>query len=208
MTATPLWTPGPIWAGERVFVLGGGPSLRAEDVRRLTGARVIAVNGAYEVAPFADMLFFNDLGWYRRHERKVAAWPGLVVTASVRRMRFAHNVKRVQTETTRPFPPIGSGLIKWGPSSGHRAVATAVMLGAGWIGLLGFDMREVAGRTHFHDEYRNDPTRYRDLFIPGFTGWHSAAEAIGVTIVNLTAGSALTEFPMMSLDEVLACARS
>lgn len=185
-------------------MLGSGPSLTGERLDALSRERVIAVNGACRAAPAADILFFSDLGWFRSHEAEVNAWPQLAVTSSERRVAWPPNVRRVCGDRSgRHFPPRGSGYIKWGPSSGHRAVATALMLGARWIGLLGFDMREVGGRTHFHNEYRNDPSRYRDLFVPGFRGWRQAAEEAGTEIVNLTQGSALTEFPMATLDEVL-----
>jgi hypothetical protein len=198
-----IWRPGEIWAGERCFVIGGGPSLLSERLDGLSGERVIVVNGAGALMPDADILFFNDSGWLQKHEALVCRWPGTVVTSSTRRLRLPATVERVATQAGRGFPPKGGGMIKWGPSSGHRAVATAVMLGARWVGLLGFDMREVEGRTHFHDEYRNHPARYSDLFLPGFLGWARAAAEAGVEIVNLTQGSALKEFPMATLREVL-----
>jgi hypothetical protein len=66
-------------------------------------------------------------------------------------------------------------------------------------------MRFVEGREHFHGEYKGprDVGIYERDFLPGFAGWNEAARAVWVEVVNATKGSALKEFPFMSLDEVL-----
>jgi len=56
----PLWTAPRIWDGGECFILGGGPSLRVEQVSSLQGHRVIAVNQAYKLGNWIDVLFFGD----------------------------------------------------------------------------------------------------------------------------------------------------
>lgn len=117
----PIWTPQPLFSGETVFCVAPGPSLTAATTQRLEGQRVIAVNHAVYNAPFADVLFFTDAGWFEavndanpEHRRKEAfrgrpgndvwprrqfieSFPGLVVT-------FAPVAKRVLDDPSNPYP--------------------------------------------------------------------------------------------------------
>lgn len=198
------WTIPPLWRGMSCFVLGSGPSLTKSDVDRLCGAKVIAVNCAVRLAPFADVLFFSDTGWFMRFRREVESFTGMIVTVSPKAAEAMHGrTKLVSAEYHNGFPPVGSGFIREGKCSGQRAISLAVALGVFRGTLLGFDMRAVDGRSHFHDEYVNDPGRYGEHFMPAFRGWHRDAERSGVRIVNATRGSALTEFPMSTLDQEL-----
>lgn len=183
------------------FVLGSGPSLNRETAARLEGRYVIAVNNSYQRAPFAD-LFFNDINWFRKHRTDVERLPGRAFSTSYKAAQECAKVRYVSAEIRAEFP--APGIIRDGKCSGQKAIGLAVSLGARRIVLLGFDMREVDGRTHFHDEYRNDASRYSDYFIPAFAGWRESAARIGVSIVNATPNSALTEFPVTSLDLELA----
>lgn len=53
------------WDGETVIILGGGRSLTQDQVDYCRGkARVIAINKAYQLAPWADMLWAPDPAWF------------------------------------------------------------------------------------------------------------------------------------------------
>lgn len=198
------YAPPMLFEGQTAFVLGSGPSLTARDVERLRHRNVIAVNTAATVAPSAPVLFFNDSGWFAKHRHLVGAWSGLALTTARSVLRDAPNVRCVLFENRPDFPQPGCGVFKVGRSSGHRAVSLAIGMGAMRVALLGFDMREVNGRSHFHDEYRcRDPKLYALSFIPGFDGWDAAARKVGVDIVNCTHGSPLTELRISDLEEVL-----
>lgn len=103
------------------------------------------------------------------------------------------------------FPRLGSPEVQAGRSTGHSAISLAIAMGAARVPLVAYDMRMVEGREHFHADYMpcRDLTIYEKEFVPGFTGWNKAALASGVQIVNVTPGSAITEFPCADLDEVL-----
>lgn len=254
-----IWTPEPLFRGETVFCLACGPSLTQETVEKLRGRRVIAVNSSVYMAPWADVLFFTDAGWFEAYNEDapkkrnpdfagrhgndvwprrqfVEAFPGLVVT-------FARVAKRVLDDPSNPyqmarkprvlrvkacgasthapkragrvgyepgFPPIGSPEIQAGRSSGHSAISLAIAMGARRVCLIGYDMRLVDNREHFHSDYRGgrDLTIYEKEFVPSFHGWNEAARASGVEILNCTPGSAVQEFRFADLGEVLACAQS
>lgn len=209
------WSPEPIWKGETVFCLASGPSLTQAVAERVRGRKTIAVNSSCLLAPWADVLYFTDSGWYEQHRDLVRDWPGLVVSMSrTAKRELPDKVKRVKGrgDPTLPpkFPPLGSPDIQQGRSSGHTAASLAISLGAACVPLLGYDMRLVDGREHFHSEYSGprDLNLYANEFVPGFRGWNAAALRAGVRILNCTPGSAVLEFPFADLNEVLTCEQS
>jgi hypothetical protein len=200
-----IWAPEPQWLGRTVFLLGGGPSLRDFKVQRLKGKTVMAVNSSCHAAPWADILFFTDYNWMQAHLDIVKAWKGLVVTPSSHaKTVLGDRIRRIQLVNRPDFSRPGELTLKFGRSSGHTAISLAVALGAARIVLLGYDMRRVDGRSHHHDDYLNttDALYERD-FIPWFKGWNEAAQARGIEILNATPGSALLEFPLVSIEDVL-----
>jgi hypothetical protein len=235
-----FWTPQPLFNGETVFCLASGPSLTKEDADKLKGRRVIVVNSSYLFAPWADVLFFTDNGWYEKHKDLVRDWPGLVVTMSKQAKRELDDpaLKRTTPRILRvkgcgdpdaqprqriadgvlpkvpKFPPIGSPEIQQGRNSGATAVSLAIAMGAAKVAMLGYDCRVVNGREHCHDEYGSravdgaaprgrDWSLYDNEFKRAFNGWNESALASGVSIVNCTDGSAITEFPFAKLEDVL-----
>lgn len=195
------WPLQPILAGETVFVIGGGASLRGFDFGRLAGLRTIAVNQAAAHVATPDMLFFTDTNWFEANEALVRGWPGIAFTASRESKRRHAGLRQVLTTATNDFPP---GLVRRGRSSGHTAVGLAIALGAPLTVLLGFDMHAEPGRSHFHDEYRTwDAAMYAREFIPSFAGWDRGARALGATVLNATPGSALDEFRRADLADLL-----
>jgi hypothetical protein len=203
------WTPERIFEGETVFCLASGPSLTEEVCTRVRGRRSIAINSSAVLAPRASVLFFTDSSWYEQRRDLVANWAGLVISMSrTAKRELPDKVKRVRGEgDPQALPGFNRGqhVIQQGRSSGHTAISLAIALGAARVVLLGYDMRLVGGREHFHGEYKGprDIDIYERDFRPGFAGWNDAARAAGVEIVNATKDSALMEFPFMPLDEVL-----
>lgn len=188
--------------GETIFVLGSGPSLSKEQIERVGSRTAIAVNCSYLLAPNAQFLFFNDKTWLTpKRLADLSGFRGQIVTTA-----RIDGQARLCTEIRNDFPPVGCGVARQGRSSGHIAVGLAVAMGAARVVMLGFDLREVDGRSHFHNEYPARDGRgsvYANECIPGFDGWNAAAKRRGATILNATPGSALKEFPMVTLDEVL-----
>lgn len=206
------WTPEPIWKGKTAFCLASGPSLTQAVADEVRGRHTIAVNSSCSLAPWAEVLYFTDSSWYEQRRQIVADWPRLVVSMSPTAKReLPDKVRRVKGlgdpgfQPVR-FPPPGSDVILQGRSSGHTAISLAVALGACRVVMLGYDMRVVDGKEHCHAEYsgERDLRQYANDFVPAFAGWNDIAIAAGVEILNATPGSAVTEFPMVDLDEVLA----
>jgi hypothetical protein len=205
----PIWNPDRrMFAGETMALLGGGWSLHGFDAERelMDRCRVMAINSSIRLAPWADVLVFTDNNWYDDNRAAVEAFPGLVVTPSRHaKHKSPGKVNRISV-INRPDFTFGSGTdMKFGRSSGHTGITVAIALGVTRILLLGYDMRIVDGRSHFHDEYgTQDHKLFSHDFLVHWKDWRKAAEAVGVDIINCTPGSALKEFREMSLEEALA----
>lgn len=232
----PTWQVEPEWAGETVAILGGGPSLTQAQVDACRGrCRAIAVNNAYQLAPWADLLYFSDEVWWCWHHGGVEnrtvngigqciqhkgdpryhAFAGRKVALSnAATFRREPAVRILQNYEAQPgLCEIKDGVYT-GRSSGYQAINLAAHLGARRILLLGFDMRAVAGRTHWHsgtpDAHRR-PTAASDLehaMLPHFQTLVAPCAARGIEIVNCTPGSAIACFPRATLDEALAASGS
>lgn len=193
------WTPTPLFAGQTVFILGGGPSLASTDLEAVDPARSIAVNVAGELLPRTAVLFSRCATWCEGNVDLLRGWPGLAVVTRARLAAKAPNVKIVAMERRDTFPAPGHHAIRYGRSSGHAAVSLAVAMGARRIVLLGFDCRPVDGRTNWHDRYAEARLAIYPEFARAWRGWHAAARRVGVEIVNATPGSATDEFPIVEL---------
>ena len=203
------WSVPCLWPGATVACLGGGPSLTVEQLNELRGrARVIAINDAWRLAPWADALYACDGRWWRKQDG-VRAYAGLKITLSNSAAQVAAwpEIKVLENTGTEGLELSPHGL-RTGRNGGYQAINLAVHLGARRILLLGYDMRLSAdGRSHWFGDHADWPTRpniYRDVFLPHFEGLAHALDAIGVAVVNCTPGSALQVFPTAPLDQALA----
>jgi hypothetical protein len=98
------------------------------------------------------------------------------------------------------------GYIGSAGNSGFQAINLAVHLGASKIVLVGFDMRLDLG-THWHGDHEG---QLRNPSLENVIRWRrlideAAGELaeLGIEVVNASKVSALTAYPIMSLDEAL-----
>src|SRR4051812_2852413 len=82
-----------LFPNSTIVCIAGGPSLTPADVDACQArARVIAINDAYRLAPWADVLYACDAKWWRWHrgvenfsgrkyalEPAASVWPGVEV---------------------------------------------------------------------------------------------------------------------------------
>jgi len=204
------------WRGERCFIIGGGPSLRGFDFERLRGAgRVIAINKAYREAPFADVLYFMDNGFYKwAHEGSLfpgsfEAWQafgGYKVFLNIlgREYGDVYSVRSLGRVGLSNSLRMG---IYHGNNSGVGAVGLAFILKANPIYLLGIDCKIDDGRklSHYHDGYSKRPmsqAAYRS-FKTDFERLCRFIRRTSTKVVNLNPHSAVRCFPFSTVDEVL-----
>jgi len=206
------WTIPKLWDRSTCVILGGGPGLRTDLMDRVrdSGFRSVAVNNAWKVAPWADVLYYGDCNWLRMpgNEEGTRSFGGIVVT-------------RCQNHSTRPWIKVVThhtaarvGIstdptrLHWHFSSGAAAINLAVLLGAGKLILMGFDMRDVDGCRNWHKDYPQAKRNVFPNFMRGFPGIAAHLEKLGIPCVNATPGSALTAFPIVTPEEVLCSASS
>jgi len=202
-----------IWKDEPVIVAGSGPSLTAEVARAVRMARwldrwrVLAVNDAYKVLPFADAMYACDWPWWRKHDGakdfKGQRYTSHSLDPSLAddKSAVAHEFPDIKMLPARNGAGFGRDVIHYGigGSSGFQAVNLAINFGASRIVLVGFDYRHIGAKSHFFGDHEGlrqaTDEHYRDL-----------ARAFGpapVPIVNATPGSAIGCYPAMVLSEAL-----
>lgn len=201
------------WAGQPAFIIGGGPSLRGFDFKRLEGrGRTIAINRAFESAPFADVLFFMDNRFYQMvHKGKLGA-EATRLWDEFKGLRVFLNILGRQFEDVYSVRSLGRvGLsnslkagIYHGNNSGVGAIGLAVCLRANPIYLLGFDCRFSDGQTHFHTGYGFPMSEgVVRSFIRDFERTNRFISKTGFRVVNLNPASGLRIFPFSTIGEVL-----
>jgi hypothetical protein len=166
----------------RVFVVGGGPSLKGFDFFCLSNVNTIVVNNAVFDVPNPKYFITVDYTFIRKVGRdKLKAAPSskfFVVDRSYESIRkingkyvdtrfglvyedldiFDHIVESYrQDEFGYRFDDFRTGL-----NSGYCALQLAIILGYKNIYLLGFDLNVSGAKTHFHGGYGESP----EIFLP------------------------------------------
>ena len=169
----------------RWFVIAPGPSMSLELADRLRGENVVAVNNAYELAPWAAALVANDRTWWDEHPEA---------------MEFAG--RKFCTKTISGTERHRGKGVGGDANSGMLGIDVALeVFGASEILLLGFDFHG----THFFGPYTNGCSNTtpasRDRHRRQMKAWrllHPKAQ-----VLNLTPDTALDVFPKARLDEFI-----
>ncbi len=197
------------WPGETFVLLGCGPSLTAEDVEYCRGrARVVCINTAYQLAPWADVLFASDWKWWKWHRDATATFAGLKYTVrdpSKRRWYpDALHLRAMMGSDFQTDPSCLGTPARGLSSSGYLAINLAVHLGAVRILLLGYDLcRDTQGRSHFFGEHPDGIKPPLSGFVTAFNALVAPLRKVGVTVVNCSRHTVLQTFPRMSLEAAL-----
>lgn len=170
---------------------------------------VIAVNMAYKLGDWVDVLFFGDDGYWSNNKNQILQFPGL-------RCSCAKNIDRVYQKRVKviqrdPNKPTGisnrDSLIAWNKNSGAAAINLAVHFGVKQIILLGFDMKLDEGNNqHWHKFYAGNPKTVAGTFKmhkKGFPVIAADALRMGVEILNANPNSNIEEFKKVSIKDIL-----
>lgn len=235
------WKAPTMWQGAECVIIGGGSSMPyqfgiPEEIVRavidkkeapsaytpymekvLQGKFVIAVNNAFLLGRFIDVLLFGDNAWFLSWKKEVLGWYGLVVTcandfAGVMEDE-APGIKYLPRDTHKPQGISDNpSALSWNGNSGAAAINLAVHFGVRKIVLLGFDMSlDENGKSHWHNAHhpmempvtkiKKPPPFHRHL--RGFPKIAEDAKHRGVEIINCSPNSMLDVFPKRSLKEAL-----
>jgi hypothetical protein len=195
-----------------VVCIGGGESLKAmkADIGLCRGrTTVIAINDAYLLAPWADVLYAADEKWWKwqvkdkRRGPLLAAFAGLRVSVDKKRARQTppHLPGVIMLRNTG-----GDGLdlqpnsVRTGRNSGYQAINVAYHLGPRRILLVGYDMRG----GHWFGRHPDNSRPNFHLCLQHFASLATAIEARGVDVINCTPNTALGCFRRMAWHDALA----
>lgn len=170
--------------------------------------RVVAVQDAYRVMPWADAVYGCDARWWDHHGNLDGFCGYKFSTHDKLENKKTEQAERYDIQLVRgehgPGFSLNPEVIYYGDCSGFQAINLAILLGCPYIVLVGFDMRLVNDRVHFFGDHPSGMFNNRDFgrFLPKF---NKAAELLppSIRVVNSTPGSALTCFPMMGLDDAI-----
>lgn len=164
-------------------VLATGPSLTVEQVEAVRHLPVVAVSDSYRLAPWAMALAANDKAWWTNHPEAHQFAGRKFSTSEVRDVELIPRTGPIYTHT----------------NSGLLGIEVARTLGATRVLLLGFDMMG----SHFFGPHpkpmRNTTEQRFKVFRDQFRDY----PLNGLDVVNCTAGSALTCYPMARLEDVI-----
>lgn len=190
-------------AGGTVVCFAGGPSLTKDDVEycrtRVDGA--VAINNAYQLAPWATVLYAADAHWWGWH-KGAPSFQGLKFTLS--RCPFQVPGLQLLRKTGDDGLELKPDGLRTGRNGGYQAINLAVHLGAARILLLGYDMQKGPnGETHWHGNHPRHTESPYAIFLRKFDTLVKPLQQIGVDVVNCTPRTALKVFRRAALREVL-----
>ncbi|MGB3042456.1 MAG: hypothetical protein WBB98_04650 [Xanthobacteraceae bacterium] len=165
-------------------------------------ARIIVINDSWKLAPWADLLYACDAEWWERSKPEFA---GLKVSGLG---GGDHQVEIVRDSGGRwlnrmVFDRVG--VIGAGGNSGFQALNLAVQIGATDIALVGFDMRVDRG-IHWHGAHprgNNPRASAVETWRAHLDNVSADLEQHGISVVNCSAVSALTQYRKVGLREWL-----
>lgn len=197
------WMPPKMWPGAIVYIIGGGPSLKNQDLSFTKNRRTIVTNNAYKLVPWAEVLFFMDYKWYKQHEGWLGSYDGLIVTIA-EQTRENRRIKFVERGSKNMLSP-HRNVINHGNNSGYCGVHLAYLFGATTIILVGFDMKIVNSQHNFHNDHerkmRDDI--YTDEYIPVFDTIREPLRNKGVILLTTTKDSGLRNIPYIAIEEAI-----
>lgn len=183
-----------MFAGQTVFIVGGGPSLFGFDFEMLRGRNCIAINSGVNELPFANLLYFRDHHWFNREFEAVERFAGFVVTSSLGAWANSPERLKLIRVNTKEIPRART--------SGQQCVSLALVMGAKRVVLLGFDWNREGG--HYHERYPEPELRYVGGLTEGWNGYAARARRRDAIVVNATPRSAITEFELVKIGDELA----
>ena len=192
--------------------MASGPSLCAEDAklvrqwRKETGGTVCVVNTTFRMAPWADVLYACDGGWWRVYGDEV------LEKFQGRKYCYADISRKYNATKINGIAGVG-GLnpkpdhINTGGNSGHQAIHLARNEGAKRVILLGFDFAFTGGQAHWHGNHPQPLGNAGSIktWVPHMRKLAADLKAEGVEVINSSRHTALDCFERRDLTDALEC---
>ena len=162
---------------------------------------MVAINDAYRLAPWADVLYVADYRWWEWHDA-ARSFAGEKVTYSALAATRWPGLRWLPGDTRAPGLSRNPALLHCGRNSGYQAINLAYLYGARRIVLIGYDMQRTGDRGHWFGEHPNKVRSHYKNWLDSYDTIAKQLPALGLSIINATPGSALRCFPMSRLDEI------
>lgn len=206
------------WPKATVVCIASGPSLTKEDCAlvqewraKSDDRKVIVVNTSYKLAPWADLLYAADKEWWENYSARLLRefrgerWTN-VTRGDPNNAVSKFGLKYAWLERYPGLNP-KVGFINSGGNSGYQAIGLAYQAGAHKVVLLGYDMSDENGKTHWHPEHGWwMPTIRRDYgsWARQFSRLYDDMCLVDVEVVNASRRTTLQKIPRVELEEALA----
>lgn len=198
------------WRGECVAVVACGPSLRNQDLSVLRDRiHVVVVNESYQLCPWAEILYSCDNGWWQLRQVDVRKFGGLKLgfeNCSLPEVKNIRVKKEGADKWNNDLLLEEPGLVGSGGNSGFQLTNIVAQMGASGIALLGMDMKLDTG-IHWHGRH---PSQLRNPDESVMRDWRKNFDSVstrfrsaGIDVVNCSPTSALTNYPKMTIDQML-----
>lgn len=192
------------WLGQTAVIAASGPSLTDSqlDAARAAGARTITTNTTWGRAPWADVFYACDMLWWKTNAAKI---PKDLRSRCWTQDRASAERWQINWVRQSARPGLGAKEIHVNGNSAFGAINLAYLFSARRILLLGFDMREVDGKKHWHSDHPKPLVQNMPFKEWLFKSVALARDlkAAGCEVINCTPGSALTVWPMSTIEKEL-----
>jgi hypothetical protein len=191
-----------LWPDSTIAVIAAGPSLTREDCDYVRGrvTATIAVNTAYLLAPWADVLYGCDGLKFWRWHKGVPSFHGLKYSLT----RNAYKIPQLRNAGDQGLS-LDPSAVCTGQNSAFQSVNLAYHFGAKRIILLGVDMKRGAkGARHFQGG--DHPDGSQPPFRLCLSLWETIVAPLReqqIEVINCSASTALHSFPCRPLREAL-----
>ena len=164
----------------RYFICASGASLTQDDINYIKGkGTIIVINNVFKLAPFADILYACDVGWWEAYKPELKDWQG-------RKISIFYDKEGCELYPYNDrLNGLGETEIHTGGNSGYQAINLAYLLGAKEIILLGYDMKKTNGLRHFHGQHTRG-LRNNDNYQGWINHMNILANALKVKGVKVT----------------------
>lgn len=212
----------PVFQGEDVFIIGGGPSLKSFDFSVLTNKNVVGCNDAYLLNEIwkdtiVNILYFGDHAWWCKfHGKDKVEKDGTVYTGAKHFNGPVYgscnryiNDPKVQMLARRNNGLQETPLIGWYMNTGASSINLAFQLGASRVIILGFDMQKTGNNSHNYFKNLKNPTVNDSVIMRHKKGVEKLSKDQqnsqwkDVPVWNAGPDSALECFPKVKINDVL-----
>lgn len=223
------WTAPRMWEGGTAIIIGGGPSILKQFnippeivkgvfskklfpsayssyLKAIHNQHIIAVNVAYRIGPWIDVMFFGDTSTWNEEKKNLTTFRGLKVSCA----GGLENEPSIKWMKREPRRKVGistdPNFLAWNRNSGSAAINLAVHFGVKRIILLGFDMKlDTSKNQHWHKIYDSDPKsvdRTMAKHLAGFPQMKSDLDRLHIEVLNANPDSKIDAFRKLNFKDI------